>query len=66
MAAKNQDASPEYKLNGIIYTVPKPSAIMNGAIVHVGDKLNGATVVSIRPNEVRLQIKGKLTTFALK
>lgn len=61
-----QSAPPDFRLNGIIYTVARPSAILNGETVHVGDELSGATVISIRQSDVTLQINGLLKTYSLR
>jgi HD-like signal output (HDOD) protein len=58
-------AQPDFRLNGIIYTSVRPSAIVNGQTVKVGDQVNGATVVGITRTSVTLQIKGQHRTFEL-
>ncbi len=57
---------PEFRLNGLIYTVARPVAIVNGQTVHVGDRVNGATVVGINRMLVTLQINGQRKTYALR
>jgi HD-like signal output (HDOD) protein len=66
LSAQVKAPAPEFRLNGIIYTATNPSAIVNGATVRVGDKVNGATVIGIKPNEVTLQSKGQIRTFVLR
>ena len=61
-----QTAAPEFRLNGIIYTLARPSAILNGRTVYVGDELNGATVIRISQNQVTLQINGLHKTYDLR
>jgi HDOD domain len=56
---------PKFKLNGIIYTT-RPSAIVNGIPLHVGEHLDGASVISITPTTVTLQINGQRKTFELR
>ena len=56
---------PDFRLNGIIYTA-RPSAIVNGVTVYVGDQVDGATVISIRPTDVTLQINGLRKTYPLR
>jgi sRNA-binding carbon storage regulator CsrA len=53
-------------LNGIIYTVARPVAIVNGQTVYVGDHVSGATVTAIDQNQVTLQIDGKRKTCVLR
>jgi HD-like signal output (HDOD) protein len=60
------DKVPEFRVNGIFYTLSKPSAIVNGVTARVGDVVNGATVVHIQPNGVTLQIKGETRVLTLK
>lgn len=59
-------AAPEFRLNGIIYTVGRPSAIVNGKTVFVGEHINGATVISISQTAVTLQIDGERRTYDLR
>ena len=61
-----ESALPDFRVNGIIYTVNHPSAILNGERVNVGDQLGGATVISIRPTEVTLQFNGLTKTYTLR
>jgi HD-like signal output (HDOD) protein len=61
-----QSALPDFKINGIIYSVARPSAILNGETVYVGDQVNGATVISIGQRNVTLQINGLRKTYTLR
>jgi HD-like signal output (HDOD) protein len=61
-----ESAAPEFRLNGIIYTVARPSAIVNGKTVFVGEQINGATVISISQTAVSLQIDGHRRTYDLR
>lgn len=63
--AQPEKPLPDFRLNGIIYTVARPSAIVNGHPVYVGDQVNGATVLSIGRADVTLQINGQLKTCVL-
>jgi HD-like signal output (HDOD) protein/CheY-like chemotaxis protein len=60
-----QKPKPDFHLNGIIYTVARPSAIVNGQTVYVGDRVDDATVVAITPAHVTLQLNGQRKTYAL-
>jgi hypothetical protein len=64
--APQEKAWPSFRLNGIIYTVTRPVAIMNGQTVYVGDRVSGATVVDIDRTQVTLQINGQRKTFVLE
>ena len=61
-----ESAAPEFRLNGIIYTVARPSAIVNGKTVFIGEQVNGATVISISQTAVTLQIDGQRRTYDLR
>jgi len=64
-AVPQEKAQPDFRLNGIIYSV-RPSAIINGETVSVGDQVGGATVVTIGRTTVTLQINGQRKTCQLK
>lgn len=61
-----ESAPPDFRLSGIIYTVVRPSAILNGETVNVGDQVSGATVISIGRTVVTLQINGLRRTYTLR
>ena len=61
-----EPARPEFRLSGIIYTVARASAIMNGKTVFVGDQINGATVLKIGQTDVTLQIDGQQKVYNLR
>jgi len=58
-------AAQPFKLNGIIYGVSNPSATVNGKTVYVGEKVNGATVLSIGRSQVVLNVNGERKTISL-
>ena len=64
--APQEKAWPNFRLNGIIYTVARPVAIVNGQTVSVGDKVSGATVVGIDRTQVTLQLNGQRKTCSLE
>jgi hypothetical protein len=57
---------PEFRLNGIFYTVARPAAIVNGQRVCVGDWVSGATVVGIDRSQVTLQMNGQRQTCVFR
>jgi type II secretory pathway component PulC len=59
-------APPQFRLNGIIYTTLRPSAIINGQTVYLGEEVNGAIVVGIARTTVTLQINGQRKTYTLR
>jgi HD-like signal output (HDOD) protein/CheY-like chemotaxis protein len=65
-SALKEQTPPDFRLNGIIYTVHRPSAIVNGRTVYVGDWVNGATVISIGPDTVTLEFNGQRKTCLLR
>jgi HD-like signal output (HDOD) protein len=58
-----ETAGPEFRLNGIIYSEDRPTAIVNGIMVRIGDEVNGATVLSIERDRVILWGNGKPKTL---
>ena len=64
-AAATLTASP-FRLNGILYDKEKPLAIINGHIVEENALINGAKLLEIQPNYVRLSFKEKELTLKLK
>ncbi|HWX18416.1 MAG TPA: HDOD domain-containing protein [Candidatus Binatia bacterium] len=64
--APKEPPPPEFRLTGIIYTVGRPCAIMNGKTVYVGDHIDGATVISIGRTNVTLHKNGQRKTYALR
>ena len=64
--APREKPQPEFRLNAIFYTAVRPSAILNGETVNVGDELNGATVVAIGRTSVTLQSNGQRKVYELK
>lgn len=57
---------PDFRLQGIIYTSMRPTAIVNGQAVRSGDHVDGATVVAVGKTGVMLEIKGQRRTLELK
>ena len=57
---------PGFRLNGIIYGTARPSAMVNGKTVYLGDQVNGATVVAIGQNTVTLLVDGQRKTYTLR
>ena len=45
--------------------VNRPAAIVNGRTVHIGDRVNGATVVRISEAEVTLLLNGVRKVYEL-
>lgn len=54
-----EDLFPAFVLGGIFYSEANPAATLNGRIVRVGNRVSGATVVSITRKHVKLDYEGK-------
>jgi hypothetical protein len=50
---------PVYKLQGIYWRPAKPSAVVNGNIVVIGDRIQNARVAAIDQNSVTLKVDGQ-------
>lgn len=50
---------PELKLNGIFYRSSKPSAIINGRLISLGEEIEGAKVISIERNSVTVEFSNQ-------
>jgi hypothetical protein len=57
---------PPLSVSGIIYDPVKPSAVVNGEPVHIGDVIAGAEVVSISVTRVTFGYKGKTFSVAME
>lgn len=55
-----------FNLSGIFYDQQKPLAIINNRIVEKGALIKGAELLEIRPDCVRLSLKGKEFTLKIK
>lgn len=55
--------SPEIRgnfvMNGIVYSSPNSFCIINGKVVKVGEKVNGATLMSVTPEKATLNYEGR-------
>jgi hypothetical protein len=60
------DLSPEqYKLEAVTVKGENPVAVVNGQVVHVGDKVNGRLVVRIEKDFVLLEAGGSIVEASL-
>ncbi len=57
--ASAKPAWPKLKLQGIIYVPSKPSVVINGKALFVGERVDGAQVVAISPESVTLVFAGQ-------
>jgi len=56
----------DFILSGILYDQEKPLAIINERIVSEGASINGAKLVEVKLNSVKLSLKGKEFILKLK
>ncbi|MCI0533890.1 MAG: HDOD domain-containing protein [Verrucomicrobiales bacterium] len=64
-----QTASPDLAgltLRGIYFQPPRSAALINGQTVFVGEKIEGATILAIETNSVRVSTNGKEHTLRLR
>jgi hypothetical protein len=54
------------KLQGIFYTATKPSALVNGKSMKVGDEANGLKVIEITKTSVKVQIGSEVRELTMK
>ena len=65
VAATEPPAPPPLKLQGIFYTRKNPSAVINGKIRAVGDRIGEAQLVAIGPESVTVIVAGKTNELVL-
>ena len=56
---KAPEKKPDFVLSGIMYDPKKPEAMINDKIVKAGDTVDGATVVEIKRENVRMNYNGR-------
>jgi len=62
--AKGQ--KPQFTLNGIIYDVNAPTALINGTLVKVGDTIEGAKVKKITKVDVELEYQESVIVLNIR
>jgi hypothetical protein len=58
------EAAP-LKLQGIVFNPKRPSALINGKVMFVGDKIRDLAIITIRPAEVVLAGSGRTNLLSL-
>ncbi len=66
VAAPKPPPAPEFKLQGIFYSLRDPSAIINGRTIHPNDRIDGARVVSITSSSVTLDIQNQRKVLTVR
>ena len=56
---------PRWILHSTLVSSDRRTAVINNRVVSQGDRINGATVVSIQPSSVRLREKGREVTLMM-
>ncbi len=56
---KTPEKKTAWVLSSILYSTQRKHAIINNKLVKKGDIINGARLVRLRPDSVRLNLKGK-------
>ena len=49
---------PDFAINGIVYSSPNSYCIINGRVVQVGEKIDGAKLISVTPEKATLEYQG--------
>jgi hypothetical protein len=57
---------PQVKLQGIFYNPSRPSAMINGQTVFIGESVDGYELVGIKPNSATVSREGKLKVLAIR
>ncbi|MDT8383709.1 MAG: hypothetical protein RRB22_04775 [Gammaproteobacteria bacterium] len=57
--AVQQNSSPRWTLHSTLVSSARRTAVINDRVVSQGDRINGATVVSIQPAAVLLRVAGR-------
>jgi len=65
MATSKASSQLAWTLGGIIFSHQAPVAFINKQIVRVGDRVDGATIVSINKKSVVLDFRGRQITLKL-
>lgn len=58
-------AEPVFKLQGLYWRPNRPSAVVNGKTVYVGDRVETARVTSIDQKSVTLSVNGQSKTLSI-
>jgi hypothetical protein len=56
---------PPVKLQGIAYRKERPSALINGKTMFVGEHVGEAKIIAIDPSSVTLEIEGEFRVYVL-
>jgi hypothetical protein len=65
VAVVEPPAAAPLKLQGIFYTRKNPSAVINGKIRAVGDRIGEAQLIAIGPESVTVVVAGKTNDLTL-
>lgn len=65
MPSAGNSKRPHWLLTSTLIAAERRSAVIDGRVVAQGDRINGATVLSIEPGSVRLHARGKEFTLLM-
>jgi hypothetical protein len=65
-ATENLPKDAAYKLQGIFWRPSKPSAVVNGKILYIGDRVEQARVTAIDQESVTLTVNGESKVLLLR
>ena len=51
--------TPDFALNGLVYSPDGSYCLINGQVVKIGESINGAKLISVTPNGAVLEYKGE-------
>ena len=58
LTSKPLPIRPDFAMNGIVYSSPNSYCIINGRVVQVGEKIDGAKLISVTPEKATLEYQG--------
>ena len=61
-----QSESPDWRLESVLISDQRRVAVINGQSVSVGDRVDGAEVVTIEPGRVRLRTDSRQVDLSLR
>jgi hypothetical protein len=62
---KKNTSGPRWVLNSTLVSPQRRSAVINDRVVTKGDRVDGAVVIEIQPNRVRLNANGREITLVM-
>ena len=60
-----ENQTRRWELSSTLVSPGRRTAVLNGYVVSVGDRIAGATVLAIEPNRVRIKDRGREVTLVM-